>query len=71
MFFKNASPKGKKNVDISCRVAFIFWGLLLLVSSTYEFIYDQPLINSSLIILISGLVVFFATDFILRFIKRN
>ncbi|MFC2948857.1 hypothetical protein [Virgibacillus sediminis] len=71
MFFKNASQEEKKNADISGRATFIFWGIFLLVNAASELVYDKPVISSSLIILISGLVVFFTTDLILKLKRRN
>lgn len=67
MFFKNDNhPNAKKNADIACWATFIFWSVLLLLNSIYEFVFDKVLVSSSLTILLAGLVVFFSVDLLLR-----
>ncbi len=70
MFFKK-SQNNTQHADTACWFTFIFWGIILLVNSIFETLYRKPLISSSLIILISGLLLFFLVDQIFSAIKKR
>lgn len=71
MFFKKNINESKKVIDNSCWIVFSFWSFLLLLNSFYEFFYDKRLIESSFVILISGLLIFYISYFIIKKITKK
>ncbi|MBN6889869.1 hypothetical protein ACUXCC_005328 [Cytobacillus horneckiae] len=52
----------KEAANIAYFVTFIYWGFILIIGAVFE-IFDKEYL-SNLFILITGLIVFFLTDFI-------
>ena len=71
MFFKVNNTNNTKNVDIACWCTFIFLGLILIVNSFSEIIFEKAAITSSLFILASGLMIFFSVEIILKSHKKT
>ncbi|PFJ07506.1 hypothetical protein COD67_06980 [Bacillus cereus] len=66
MLFENDNTKKKKASNNACWITFCFWGLVLFLNSVFELLFDRELISSSFLILVLGLVIFFASDFIIN-----
>lgn len=63
MFFKKMTPSEIKSTQKAGKLAFGFYLVALLAHSIYEFAISFEL-SASFWILISGLIVFFVSDFI-------
>lgn len=70
MLFKESSKEGKKDANIAYFVTFVFWGIILFINSIFETFFNRDFISNSWIILISGLIIFFITDYLNR-MKRE
>lgn len=71
MFFENDSNKKKRASNNACWITFCFWGLVLFMNSVFELLFNRELISSSFLILVMGLIIFFASDFIINKKTRN
>ncbi|RFU70276.1 hypothetical protein D0469_06660 [Peribacillus saganii] len=61
MFFKYGA--NSKSVNTAYFVTFVFWGVVLFINAICE-TYNREFISNSWVILISGLAIFFITEFI-------
>lgn len=66
MFFKPEKKENMKATNNACWITFFFWGAVLFLNSIFELFFNRQFISNSLIILTSGLILFFLTDFILK-----
>ncbi|MBP1914551.1 hypothetical protein J2Z23_001496 [Lederbergia galactosidilyticus] len=64
MFFKPNPNFHPKAVHTALFTTFIFWSLLLFVNAIFEQIQGVSLVQSSFAMLISGLSIFFLTEFV-------
>lgn len=69
MFFKKMTNEERKSTEKAIKIGFGFYMIALLASSIYSFITSSGF-NISFMILMTGLVVFFVSDFILNKFKR-
>ncbi len=60
----------RKSTEKAIKIGFVFYMIALSASSIYSF-FTNPGFNISFMILMTGLVVFFVSDFILNKFKRS
>jgi len=70
LFFKSNKNIDKTNVNIAFYCTFIYWSSFLLINSILAFFNKDIKINS-LLLLITGLIVFFTSEFIAKLIRKN
>lgn len=70
MFFKEDKNFDRVSINIASYSAFIYWGIFLLINGFYETYGKGPLVNS-LFLLNSGLVIFFTSEILAKFIRKR
>lgn len=72
MLFKTEKKEYMQATNNACWITFFFWTLILFLNSMFEMFFYKQLISNSFAILLSGLIIFFFSDFILKLkIKRE
>ncbi|PIK31465.1 hypothetical protein CS954_07840 [Bacillus siamensis] len=69
MFFKTSRNTDEKSINIAFYSSFIYWSGFLLINSILDF-FNKGLKINSLLLLISGLIVFFVSEFISKCIRK-
>ncbi|GIN86914.1 hypothetical protein J6TS2_33000 [Heyndrickxia sporothermodurans] len=69
MFFKSDKNYDKESVNIAFYSTFIFWAGFLLINSFLKLLNKEIQINS-IYLLLSGILVFFISEQISKYIKR-
>lgn len=69
MIFKSNKHIDKTSVNIAFYSTFIYWSGFLLINSILEFFSKDIKINS-LLLLITGLMVFFVSEFVSKYIRK-
>jgi len=69
LFFKTNKNIDKTSVNVAFYCTFIYWSGFLFINSILDFFNNSIKINSFLL-LITGLIVFFASEFIAKCIKK-
>ncbi|AOU02342.1 hypothetical protein A2I97_15370 [Bacillus velezensis] len=69
MFFKTSRNTDEKSTNIAFYSLFIYWSGFLLINSILDF-FNKSLKINSLLLLISGLIVFFVSEFISKCIRK-
>ncbi|GAB3053508.1 hypothetical protein GCM10027286_16250 [Virgibacillus ainsalahensis] len=70
MFFKPSKNPDKTSVNIALFCSFIYWSGFLLINSFLE-IFNKDIKIDSFLLLITGLIVFFTSEFIAKYIRKN
>lgn len=70
MFFRKMTDKERENTEKATNYGFVFYMLALSASSIYSFFQVPEQQNVSFMILIAGIIFFFASDFVLNKIKK-
>lgn len=70
LFFKPSENKDKTSTNIAFYCSFIYWSGFLLINSILDF-FNKGIKINSLLLLITGLIVFFVSEFISKYIKKN
>jgi uncharacterized membrane protein len=71
MFLKKDENMNKNSVNTAFQSTFIFWGVTLLINALFEMANNKPLISSSFVILIVGLIIFYSTEQIANYIYKR
>ena len=69
MFFKKAEDMDMASVNIAFYSVFIYWAGFLLLNSILE-LFEKGIEVNSLILLISGLIVFYVSEFAAIWIRK-
>ncbi|KON66791.1 hypothetical protein AKG34_22555 [Peribacillus butanolivorans] len=70
MFFKSSKNPDKNSVNIAFYCTFIYWSVSLLINSFLQILHKDIPINS-LFFLLTGLVVFFVSEAVAKYIKKK
>jgi len=70
MFFKEDRNFDRVSINIASYSAFIYWGIFLLINGFFETYGKGPLV-SSLFLLNSGLVIFFTSEILAKWIRKR
>ncbi|HFK1435968.1 hypothetical protein ACIQHV_32380 [Bacillus bombysepticus] len=71
MFFKTEKKENMEAANNACWITFFFWGVILFLNSIFEMFFNKQFISNSITILISGLIIFFLSDFIIKKRKES
>jgi hypothetical protein len=69
LFKKNNNPD-KTRINIAFYCTFIYWAGFLLVNSALD-VFNKGIKINSLILLLTGLIVFFASELIAKYIRQK
>ncbi|GAA0311074.1 hypothetical protein GGQ92_002784 [Gracilibacillus halotolerans] len=70
MFFKEDKNHDKESIHTALFTVFFFWGIALLSLSTLE-LFNIQLNISYLTLLLAGLLVFFSSELIARYLRKS
>lgn len=69
LFKKNQNPD-KTSINVAFYCTFIYWAGFLLVNSILD-VFNKGVKINSLILLLTGLIVFFASELIAKYTRRK
>jgi hypothetical protein len=70
MFFKQQNNNNDQAVNFSYWITFSFWTFVLILNSFFEFFLSKKFIESSFVILVMGLTLFYLTQYIYKIVNR-
>jgi len=70
LFFKSNQNVDKTSINIAFYCSFIYWSGFLLINSVLD-LFNKSIKIDSFLLLITGLIVFFVSEFISRYVGKN
>ena len=70
MFFKPDKNADKSDINIAFYCTFIYWGGFLLINSILD-VFNKSMDIPSIYLLLTGLVVFFASELIAKMMRKK
>ncbi|EQB34796.1 hypothetical protein M948_20665 [Virgibacillus sp. CM-4] len=70
MFFKSSKNADKTSINIAFYCSFIYWSGFLLINSILD-LFNKSIEINSFLLLITGLIVFFASEFISKQVRNK